>query len=180
MFYGFFYLKDGVIGMVLSHSDQLQEKFRSAIEELAQIIEDDGNVDQLLGIGFLTNDDVDNVVVSLLYEGDLPDDAEVYLRFSPAEWENVEEAPFEDLNGLLIDAFPSDESEDEYKMRVYSVFEACADVVEDMDLEDRFGVSLFLTFAAGDPNDTLLAAEKKFVRRMNSSDVFEEWCEEFA
>jgi len=74
---------------------------------------------------------------------------------------------------------PSSESDPDYDKRVNNVFETCATVLEELDPRKRFGDSLFLTFACGDPNDTMLAEEKKFVARMNSPEVFAQWCGEF-
>ncbi len=156
------------------------EQLRASIERLCKVIDASGRAEELLGIGFVTTDDLLAIGASLRFDGDLPADAENYELFSPVEWSRSEERSFEELNQYLeLTRPPDSESDANYERRVRDVFELCASVVEQLDLRNRYGASLFLTFAGVDPNSVLAAEEKRFVARLNPSKVFEEWCDEF-
>ncbi len=161
-------------------SGAIYEQLQAAIEQLCEVIDASGHAEKLAGVGFVTTDDLLAIGVSLRFDGDLSEDAETYELYSPVEWPRSEEQSFDELNQhLKLTRPPDSESEAAYDKRVRYMFELCASVVEQLDLRNRYGASLFLTFAGVDPNPVLEAEEKRFVARLNPPEVFEEWCEEF-
>ncbi|MCP3999025.1 MAG: DUF4303 domain-containing protein [bacterium] len=156
------------------------DRFRASVEQLCEVIDASGRAEELSGIGFVTTDDLLAIVASLRFDGDLPTDAEPYQLLSPVEWPRSEERSFDEFNQHLeLTRPPVSESDAEYERRVRDMFELCASVVEQLDLRNRYGASLFLAFAGVDPNSVLEVEEKRFVARLNPSKVFKEWCDEF-
>ncbi len=161
-------------------SEALHKEICSSIEQLCKAIDTSGRADKLAAIGLITTDDVLTIGSFLRFEGDLPGDAEPYQLLSPVEWTRSEEHAFDNLNQYLASTRPpAGESDEKYRKRVHNIFETCAVVLEQLDLRRRYGSALFLTFTGVDPNPVLEAEEKLFVNRLNSSGVFEEWCNEF-
>lgn len=161
-------------------AQQLFEKFRSALAELGTILDQSGRGGSLVSIGLVTDDAVESIGASLLFVGDLPDNAPSYQRLSPVEWPHTHEAAFTELNRYLKAIRPpAGESDDEYKARVDLVVDACAAAMLQVDLRRRFPQLAFISFAGVDPNPVLEAAEAEIVRRLNSPHVLEEWRREF-
>ena len=158
--------------------DGIEDKVRSSIVNLCTAIEREGN-EVLLAIGFLTTDSVTEVGAKLLFEGDLPDDAEDYQLLSPVEWIRSEEDAFSALNQQLSSFILSNEDEQKYEERISMIFNVFASTMESVDLRARYGSGLYLTFAGVDPNRILGLEEKKFVQLMNTHSVFKRWCAEF-
>ena len=155
-------------------------QFSKALGALVGAVREAGRADSLVAIGVVTADAVQAVGASLLFAGDLPEDAPAYRRLSPVEWSQSNEAAFAELNQYLKANRPlGGESDQEYRSRVSIVFDACASAMKMMDLRREFPRLAFLTFAGVDPNPALEEAEAEFVRRMNPPDVFDEWRAEF-
>ena len=159
--------------------EELNKEVENAIQALCTKLSEHG-FKQLLAIGFVTTDDVQIVGAKLLFEGDLPDDAELYQKLSPVEWEFSEEEAFTKLNLFLSSQKKQmPETESSYKDWVSNIFNSFATTLKNLEVRKKFGQSLFLTFAGVDPNDILEEEEKLFVETMNSKVVFEQWCLEF-
>ncbi len=132
-----------------------------------------------MGIGFTTTDYAASVSAALLYEGDLPGDAEAFQFLCPNEWTFSNEEAFKPVNRLLrATEPPRDETDDDYTIRVRNLFDTCARVVQEVDLSARYGARLFVTFGAPDPNDVIELEEKRFIERVNPPELFEAWCRE--
>ncbi|MCP4215797.1 MAG: DUF4303 domain-containing protein [bacterium] len=157
--------------------DQVCEKFKSAMEGMCRSIDSGGKSDSLTAIGFITVDTVHLMGAFLLYAGDLPDDAELYLKLSPVEWIYSHDSSFNELSDYLDEMFPrGTETKAEYRTRVHCIFTACADVLEQLDLRSRYGKLSYLTFCGTDPGPVLVEEEEGFVRRLNTPELFEQWC----
>lgn len=158
----------------------LQQEIRFSIEQLRDAIAARSNSDKLLAIGFVTTDDVMTIGAKVLFDGDLPENAQDYQKLSPVEWVHSEENAFMKLNQYLPSmARLAEENEDGYSQRVRVVFDKFIAVLKHVDLRRKFGETLYLTFAGVDPNSVLEAEEKRFVKLMNPSSIFELWCDEF-
>ena len=158
---------------------ELENEIENSIKILCKKI-NETNTEKLLAIGFVITDDVQNVVAKLLFEGDLPDNSETYQTLSPVEWASSEKEAFVALNNLLYTLKNATrENQFNYKEWVGRIFDAFMTTLTYLDLRKSFGESLYLTFAGVDPNSILEEEEKRFVRAMNSSLVFEQWCVEF-
>jgi hypothetical protein len=159
---------------------QLTEKFVVALAGLVDMLDASDRSRNLSAIGIVTDDSVDSVGASLLFMGDLPDDAPSYQRLSPVEWPHANESLFADLNqSLKAIRPPSGESDEGYQARVALVVDACIAAVRRVDLHHRFPSLTFVTFAGVDPSPVLQAAEENFVRQVNSPALFAEWQREF-
>lgn len=164
----------------MNASKETSGQFSKALKALVRAVREAGRTDSLVAIGVVTADAVQAVGASLLFAGDLPEDAPAYQRLSPVEWPQSHEDAFVELNQHLKANHPlGGESDQEYKSRVSIVFDACATAMELLDLRREFPRLAFLTFAGVDPNPALEEAEAEFVRRMNPPDVFDEWRAEF-
>jgi len=157
----------------------LNREVERAVKALFKKINEHG-VEQLVAIGFVTTDDVQTIGARLLFEGDLPDDAEGYQKLSPVEWIFSEEEAFTKLNLFLSSQIKlCEESESNYEDRVANIFDAFATTLVNFEVRKKLGESLYLTFAGVDPNSVLERQEKLFVEAMNPRWIFDEWCLEF-
>jgi len=155
---------------------ELIVKVEEAIISLCEKIQHPSSK-QLLAIGFITTDAVQAIAAKFLFEGELEDDAEAYLRLSPVEWTSSNEDAFVNLNSFL--ASPKNIEAVGYSEWVSSVFDAFTATLSNLELRKKLGDPSYITFTGVDPNDELESAEKQFVKAMNSEAIFEEWCSEF-
>ena len=160
-------------------TSEIAAKIASSVEQLYRAAAK--NADKTLtAIGIVTTDSVLTIAARVLYDGDLPANAETYMKLSPVEWIHSEEDAFKELNQFLAANLDiTNEKEAEYKQRVRYVYDEFRSAFERFDFRKQFGESFYLTFAGVDPNSILESEEKRFVKLMNSPSVFEEWCAEF-
>lgn len=161
-----------------SGQSALNSAFIDSIRELCGVLDKSGRANELRAIGFVTTDDLVGFGAFLLFDGDLPEDAERYQKLSPVEWRFSEQRSFSAVNQVLDTALTKQESDEEFSARIRCVFETCADVVEALELRRRYPNLEFITLAGTDPSQELVDAEEEFVRRLNTCETWQAWREE--
>ncbi len=151
------------------------DAFVTAIGRMCEALDESGKQTALRAIGFTTSDDLAVVGAFLLFDGDLPEDAERYMTLSPVEWTYSDEASFADVANLVESGRNATESEEDYEARIRDIFEACADATEALELRQRYANLEYVTFASVDPSPFFVEQEGRFVRRLNSYELWQAW-----
>ena len=153
---------------------EFENLFCEAIENLSVVINKKLESKELLGIGFVTSDDLSGIAAYYRFEDDLPKNHDLYDKYSPVEWKRSEGDCFHKLNEELKSICKLRLSSD-YETLVREIYDGCINSINKLKLRKKYGEYLYLTFTSTDPSEFMLEEEQRFVKRMNTSKLYSEW-----
>ena len=156
------------------------ELFCASLNELSEIIENRLDSKKLQTIGIVTSGDLAGIAAYYLTEEDFSETCDLYLRYSAVEWPNSEGDCFKKLSNILEETHFALRRDIDYKKVIRDTFDLCIDAMKIVDLRNRFGEHLFITFASVDPNNEMLLEEERFVEIMNPPLIYSNWKEELS